>query len=262
MSTTWPCRRAAIRRIFGRRLNWWRHGHDSTCIGTKKILDRKPEVCRESDKESKKGITKESDKEETKEPDKKTIKDSTKDLTKISDKESDRESNKETIKKSIKDSTKESDKETNKESNKETNKETNKEPTKKASIKEPIKEIPIESTNLLLTLDALTKNLDELKNIDNLDTIVKMQHDMQQKIKDASLYLDNLKNKLNRPTLDIQTSITDLEYKNILNEITLMKSNENDNVEKQIDKYLEMRWKVMLCKNYLEMKKLEIIEIK
>jgi hypothetical protein len=59
--------------------------------------------------------------------------------------------------------------------------------------------------------------------------------------------------------------ISEDEYQTIIGElenIDFNSSNNNIDIEQEIDKYLEYKMKIDLCKKYLETKKLTILEIK
>ena len=124
---------------------------------------------------------------------------------------------------------------------------------------QPIKE----KINVSDSIEKISHQLDELKNTTNLDILCKSQHELQEKIKQLTNYLDDLKGKLNKDTKkDIIEELTDKEYEKLLNELDNMNDLDIDNIEEQVDIFLIFKSKVDKCKQYLEKKKLEIVEIK
>jgi len=122
----------------------------------------------------------------------------------------------------------------------------------------------MKKNNIALTLNNLAQDIDELEDQKNLNTIVKQYETITQDLISANNIVIDLKNKLNKNADTITVCNTDAKYEKLMDEIFAINENyrniiNNDDIEAQIEKYIELDSKISACKQYLENKQLTFI---
>jgi hypothetical protein len=111
-----------------------------------------------------------------------------------------------------------------------------------------------------IVLDVITNDLEKLEKCKNINTILKKHKNIKEKLEDTNDKINNLKKVFEKCEIEKQEISDDDFLLNInkINDIT-----EDDfvdlSLEEQIDKYLELMKLINNSKDYLELKKIEIV---
>lgn len=117
--------------------------------------------------------------------------------------------------------------------------------------------------NIEESINEISQNVGELSSKKNINEVMKLHNDINKKIKNTSKEIQKLKVKFEENTEENTLDINDTNYEKIVTKLInndIDKMINSDKLEYQIDEYKKIYNKIKQCINFLESKKITIIE--